>query len=396
MAGASKGKAAERAASTTDKDLRQLREACQQGTPPSVLVIHGDDEYRRSEIARRVPSWILSEEERDLSLTHLSGRDTGAKEILDALATEALPFFGGGRRVILVRDSALLGAKTDATGTLLASRIEAGLPSDVTLVIEATALDKRTKLASCCCSRGTVLEFAQTLREADASEFVAERFRLAGVKADRQALTALVGMVPSGTGILASEVRKLTAYVGELRHVTVEDVEAVVSRSRETAVFELTDRLGRRDVEGVLASLRELLHQGQSGLGIVMLVASRLRLLLVARALIEDGAIPNSLRNSDRYDYRWRSEWEAVSARVKERMPEDRSANLTLQHPFVVYKVLGEASQFATEELCRGLRRAAEVDVALKSTTGLSESDLVLHFVLSLCQPESLLVPSTQ
>ncbi len=393
MSGSWKGKGADRPASTSDGALRTLREECRQGNAPALVIACGDDEYRRSEIARRVPQWIVPEEERDLSLTVLNGREAGPKEILDALVTDALPFFGAGRRAVLVRDCPLLGAKTDAAGTALAARIDAGLPGDVTLVIEAVAVDKRTRLAQVCLAKGRVLEFAQTTREAEAAEFVTERFRLAGVRADRQTVVALLALLPHDSGILSSEVRKLTSYVGGRKQVTVADVEAIVTRSRETVVFELTDRLGQRDVAGTLAALRDLIHQGQSGIGIVMLVAARLRLLLVARALIDAGEIPLSLCRTDRYDSRFKGQWDAIAERIKGRMPEDRAANLTQQHPFVVYKVLGEAERVTTEELRRGLARAAEADLALKSTTGLDEAALLTHFVLSLCQPDSLLTP---
>jgi len=74
-------------------------------------------------------------------------------------------------------------------------------------------------------------------------------------------------------------------------------------------------------------------------------------------------------------------------------MPEDRAANLTLQHPFVVFKTIGEARRFTSDELSRGLMLAAEADLLLKSTTGTSDDDLLGDLVLSLCSRESLLAP---
>lgn len=395
MSSGARGKGKDPSARTTDAALRQLRERCRTGSPPSLIVVHGEDEYRRSEVARRLPSWIVpDEQQRDMLVTVFAGKDAGAKSVLDALATEALPFFAADRRVVLFRDCPLLASKSDAPSVALAERISKGLPDDLTLIIEATAADKRTKLCAACFAQGTVLEFPKAERESEAAEFLSERLRLAGIRADADALTEMLAMLPSESGVLASEARKLASWLGDRKHATIADVRAVVSRSREAAVFDLTDRLGARDVAGALRSLRELLHQGQSGLGIVMLVASRLRLLLVARSLIDEGAIPRSLLGRERYDYRFRSEWEDVASRLKPRMPDDRAANLALQHPFVVWKTLGEAERFGTEELRRAIARAAEADVALKSTTGLSESDLVTHFVLSLCQPESLLSPA--
>ncbi len=379
---------------TGDRELRQLRTDCAEGRPPSLIVVMGDDGYRRSEIARRLPSWIVPEEERDLSVTHLSGRDAAPRDILASIDTESLPFFQTSRRVVLVRDCQLLTGKTDPDAEPFLRRIQEGLPADLTLIVEAPAVDKRNKVCTTLLSEARVLNFEQSTKESDIAEFVTQRMKGVGIAADRGVVSAMVAMAPADMGVLAGEVRKLAAYLGDRREVTLEDVEAVVTRSRETIVFELTDALGRKDAEAGMARLRELLHQGHSAIGIVMLIASRLRLLLVARWLLDARLIPAGLARAERCDFRFKQQWSEVAPTIKDQMPEDRAANLALQHPFVVFKTLAEARRFTTDELSQGLRLAAEADLLLKSTTGASDEDLLADLVLSLCSRESLLAPA--
>ncbi len=381
------------AAATGDRELRQLKTDCAEGRPPARVVESGDDSYRRSEIARRLPSWIVPEEERDVSVFQISGRDATPRDILQAIDTESLPFFQTTRRVVLVRDCQLLAGKTDPEAEPLIRRVQEGLPSDLTLIVEAPTVDRRNKVCGALLAEGLVLNFEQSTKEADIAQFVAQRLKGAGVTADRAVIGAIVAVAPPDTGVLASEVRKLAAYAGDRREVTLEDVEAVVTRSRETIVFELTDALGRKDVQTAMARLRELLHQGHSAIGIVMLIASRLRLLLIARALLDAKLLPASLVSAERCDFRFKQQWSEVCATIKDQMPEDRAANLTLQHPFVVFKTIGEARRFTSDELSRGLMLAAEADLLLKSTTGTSDDDLLGDLVLSLCSRESLLAP---
>jgi DNA polymerase III delta subunit len=220
--------------------------------------------------------------------------------------------------------------------------------------------------------------------------------RYARVQIDPDALGALVALAPPDTGLLNSEVRKLISFVGDRRRVTLEDVQLLVARTKEAIAFDLTDALGERDVEKALTMLHDLIHQGHAGVGIVALLAARLRLLLVACALIERGAIPPALMRVPRYGDAFRTGWREAVKALRPLMPEDRSSNLAAQHEFVVFKTLQEARRFTSAEVARGLQLAADADVALKSTTSASESDILESLVISLCHPSVRIPIATQ
>jgi DNA polymerase-3 subunit delta len=377
----------EAAKNTTDADLKKLRARFKKGDIPRTIVIYGEDDFRRSEVARRLPQWVVGGD-LELASVVLDGREASPSDILGQLESNALPFMDVERRAVLVRETPLLSEKSPKGSKGLVERIEQGLPEHVTLILEASTDSPKGTVYKACKTEGVELAFPKSTKPADATQFVRDRFRYAGIQIDSDALGALVGLAPPDTGLLNSEVRKLISFVGDRGRVTEEDVRRLVSRTKEAITFDLTDALGERDVEQAMATLQDLIHQGHSGVAIVALLASRLRLLLVACALIENGSIPDSLLRVNRYGDTFRTGWRAAAKELKPLMPEERACNLAAQHDFVAFKTLKEARRFTTSEMARGLQLAAEADLALKSTTSASESDILENLVLSLCHPD--------
>jgi len=379
--------AAASAPNTTDADLTKLRSRFRAGDIPRVILLYGEDDFRRSELARRLPQWIVPRKQLEMGAVVLEGREATPSDILGQVESNALPFLDVERRVVLVRDTPLLGEKSPKGAASLIERIEKGLPSHVTLILESPVDAPKGSLYEACKKTGIELAFPKSTKPGDATEFVRDRFRYAGIQIDADALGTLIGLAPADTGLLNSEVRKLISFVGDRDRVTVEDVRRLVSRTKEAIVFDLTDALGERDVERALSTLHDLVHHGHGGVGVVALLASRLRLLLVACALIERGAVPATLLRITRYGDAFRTGWREVAKSLKPLMPEDRAANLAAQHDFVAFKTLREATHFTAAEVARGLQLAAEADLALKSTTSASESDILGNLVINLCHP---------
>jgi DNA polymerase-3 subunit delta len=349
----------------------------------------GDDDYRRAELTRRLPTWVLPGGGGTANVTSLDGREVAPIEVLTAIESEALPFFDTEHRVVVIRDCLLLEGKLPKEAGSLVSRVAAGLPCDLTLILEAPTDAPKGELYDACAASGVVLRFAKIAKAAEVGEFIEERLRYAGVRIDRDALDLLQALAPPDSGLLTSEIRKLVAYVGEEGRVTSDDVRKLVARTRETVVFEISDALGERDIGRALGATRDLMHQGHGAVAIVALLASRLRLLLVARALMDRGLVPEALLRSGRCDNTFKERWTAVAQQAKPLMPEDRAANLAAQHPFVVFKTLREARSFSAAELAAGIRAAADADLALKSTTGLGDADIVESLVIGLCRAEA-------
>ena len=84
---------------------------------------------------------------------------------------------------------------------------------------------------------------------------------------------------------VAKEAEKLALYVGERQKITAKDVEEMVCQSRENAMFELTDALGKKNPETIFSTLDHLLNQGIYPLAILATLRNYVRNHLIYRTL---------------------------------------------------------------------------------------------------------------
>ena len=81
------------------------------------------------------------------------------------------------------------------------------------------------------------------------------------------------------------ETEKLALFVLDRPVITCDDLETMVGRSREDALYELTDAFGRRQVAKTLTILQHLLENGTHSLAILATMRNYLRRLLIFRSL---------------------------------------------------------------------------------------------------------------
>ena len=60
---------------------------------------------------------------------------------------------------------------------------------------------------------------------------------------------------------LINEIRKLNEYAGENGKIKKEDVDKLVTKKLESIIFDLTDNLGKKNIEKALQVLRNLIYE---------------------------------------------------------------------------------------------------------------------------------------
>ena len=112
------------------------------------------------------------------------------------------------------------------------------------LALVAEELKKDAPLTKACAKAGDVLAFEVAKRKVDA--WVAERFKQAGVRAEPDAVAALVQLVGEDFHQLANEIDKLALWAGD-EPIGEHEVEQLVAAVAETPTFALTDAWAQRD-----------------------------------------------------------------------------------------------------------------------------------------------------
>jgi DNA polymerase-3 subunit delta len=96
-------------------------------------------------------------------------------------------------------------------------------------------------------------------------------------------LVALLEAVAGDAGRLASEIEKLSLFVGPDRAVTLDDLRALVPHAAQATIFALVNALGKRDRQAALRSLDILVRDGEYLPLALTFLGSQFRLALAAK-----------------------------------------------------------------------------------------------------------------
>ncbi len=371
---------------------------------PSVALICGSDDFAVKQRARQLfQQW--SEELGGIDHETLDARVNNVDEALRAIAKlrealNTLPFFGAGKTVWF-QDCSFLGedrtaASTTVTDALaeLADELKAFSWQGVRLLVSAGKVDKRRAFYKALEKLGNVETFeAWSLDDKDwalQAETAASRALRSRKKTiDDDALASLVNNVGPHAQQLASEVEKLSLYVGERAAITVEDVAAVVTRNKQARAFAVADALGDRDLPRLLRTLDEELWQMQfdkkkSEIGLLYGVISKVRVLLFLGEMIREGWIDSG----DDYG-RFKGRLERIPA---DQLPQDKRFNPLAMHPFVLHKALAQVRNYTTAELVRAMGVLLDCNRRLVSSS-LDERLVLQQTLIHIVRGEGLRPP---
>lgn len=289
--------------------------------------------------------------------------DPAPTQLSEALSlAQTLPFFAE-RRLVVVRDCPLLLGRRGQTGDEAEAEepagasTEAGLlaylkrpPESTCLVFTAGAgLDSRRRASKALLAAGAGVECAE-LKPAEAVHWAEQRAARLGKRLGQEAAQALVDRAGPSLRNLVSELEKLTVYTGAANDIKARDVAEVVAGAPEAGVFELVDAIGQKQSGRAMVLLEDLLRAGEEPIRLLALVAWRMRLLLLVKALTAKGYGPRD---------------GPQAAKV---------------HPFVFQKAQQQCRGFSRDELVRALEGLLATDVAMK--TGL-DARLALETVVA-------------
>ncbi len=217
---------------------------------------------------------------------------------VEALLT--FPFFGGEKLVWLKsanflgddpmgRSATVLEALEKLTATL-----ETGLPESTRFLLSAIGVDKRRSFYKGLAKLGKVEVFdkvdaSKSGWEEEASTLAVDRAGERGLRLAGEALELFTLSTGGDRRVVENELDKIDLYLGAARRaVTVEDVRKLVSLSRAGVIFELGNALAARDLNRSLTLLDQLLYQGETAIGILIVaIIPTVRNLLVVKDLMD-------------------------------------------------------------------------------------------------------------
>lgn len=197
-------------------------------------------------------------------------------------------------------DSILFEARGSikATGSGLLEQyiaaLKKGLPASNVLILLAETVDKRQKLYTYIKKNHTVVDCgvtpgassgAQKEQKSVLREMMQRTLARFGKKISGDATDIFFERVGFHPVAVVTETEKLALFVGERPLITNKDLEEMVARNREDALFELTDAFGKRQLGRSLVILSRLQDQGMHALAILATMRNYLRKQLLIKSL---------------------------------------------------------------------------------------------------------------
>jgi len=265
-------------------------------------VLHGQDEFSRSEALRKIESRLGDPSMVNLNTTRLDGSKATLSEIEHACAT--VPFLAKRRLVIVEgllsrldppsepgkeRRSPSAGDK--ALAQKLLKYLER-LPDSTALVfLENRSLGRKNTFVSLARKnkdKGYVREYPAISGDTLA-DWIRRRIRDKGARIDSEAVRELAAHTGGGLRAMDQELEKLATYAGPDGTITLKDVHLLVSPTWQASIFHMVDALGEKRARRALQLLHRLLEYREPPLRILAMITRQFRMMMQWRQLTDEG-----------------------------------------------------------------------------------------------------------
>ena len=264
---------------------RKFKKDLSQGTIGSLYIFHGEEAYLRDYYLDQMKAKLIPGGMESFNYHLLPGKGLTAQRLGETV--DALPMMSP-RTLIVVNDYDLFKAPEGERTAM--TKILSDLPEYCCLVFVYDTVPYKSdarmrKLAGAIQEKGQVVQFARQ-QQGDLVDWIGRRFRALGHEidtADAQYLIFLCGDLMNG---LISEIGKIGAFAKN-RRVTRQDIDAVAIPVIDAKVFEMTDALGRRQMDQAFATLGDLFQLRQEPIMILAVLGKHFRQLYTARVALE-------------------------------------------------------------------------------------------------------------
>ena len=244
-----------------------------------------------------------------------------------------------------------------------------GLPAHSYLLLTTEAVDKRQRLFTLMKKLGTIVDCtvasgatnaAQKEQKDVIKEMVMKTLDSFHKKIEGRALDMFFERVGFHPVAAVMEAEKLVFFVGERPQILVEDVEKMVGRTREDALYELTDAFGKGLVSKTLNLLTRLQDSGTHTLAILATMRNYFRRLLIIRSLQmlssptwHQGMNPQHFQNTYLPELKEHGEW----------------PDLLSGHPYALYMSFTKAAEFSCTRLKQNLNLLLTAEFRIKASS---------------------------
>lgn len=338
----------------------------------------GDDEFAVRTAASGLIDSLVPEADRAFGLEVVEGLAGNSEEALvsikrceEAFLTRG--FLMTGAKVVWWRNVTFLAEGQTAQADEVKAKVKvfAQMLKEVEgegniLVMTAPKVDRRSMLFKVCSDRYSLREFAIPEKSAEAGRYaqatVLQELTARGLRANRDVVERFLERTGADSRQIAGEMEKLSLYVHGRRDITVDDVDAIVSASAESAMWDIQDAVGHRELGRSLRILRRLLDQRENPIGIVTMILNRLKELQVYREALDRGWLQFASGGK-------MAEWGGMEAEVEAQVAFILRKSPRSLHPYRAGILARQAQLYSSAMLRRALQQVMAAQETLVSSS---------------------------
>jgi DNA polymerase-3 subunit delta len=300
--------------------------------------------------------------------------------------------------------------------SLLEKAVQRGFPKNNHLIITTDVVDKRRSLFKAVLERGLIIDCSvpkgdrreeKIAQEAVLWDMVKSTLFNTGKTLDKDAFLAVCDMTGFDLRTFSHNLEKLADFVGTRSVITVEDVEAVLNRTRKDPIYEFTNAVSERDIPQALALMGSLLSDAIHPLQILTALTNQVRKLISARGFLESPfnrswqprmtyaqfkrtviseieAYDRKLIDQIQSWYEESAESEKETKKKKKKHSTDLIVARNPQNAYPIFLTLIKAAAFAEPELLHALECLSEADIRIK-TTGQNPKIVLEAAIFCIC-----------
>ncbi len=333
--------------------LRQL----QKEDVRPVYFFYGTEELLLQSALRELTRRILPEQAEEFNKDVLNGAEVSPEQIAEAAMN--LPFLAE-RRLVLVKGPLpfLSVPKSDKEGQrglkILAGYLEEPNPQCCLVFCDEALPDGKNAIKKLLLEKAELVQCAPLQGEA-LKKWIRDYVKSAGREIDADALRYLSSVNSFDLRIMEQELQKLLLYCPEEPRITMRQVDAVVTKTVESTIFLLADRIGEKQGDQAVRALRDMYLLGKTNPQLLGYLEGHFRNLILVKDLRARGLRKNEIQ-----------------------------AKSGLR-PYVVTKCSRQAEHFSMPQLVAALEGLLRIEAEVKSSSVSSGQELLEEFVLELC-----------
>lgn len=339
---------------------------------PNLYLISGTDEFSiRQKAGEMIEAFCGEHPEENpcLEIIHGDSNEMKTQDLLNELVNsiDTPAFFGAAKTIWLKRFDFSQISKSKASkdaGDNLVEAIKAGIPEEVTIILDGLQMDKRSALFKICQKAGEIHMFEKVdIKARDWEQNIRIKVMKVcqenNIRITPEAATFLSETSGTDTGRVLSELQKLFAFIIPRDQITIQDCQAICSITPEAAGWAFADALAERNLQKSLDTLNILFNNKVYGISVLYSVVGRFQDMIS----IKVGANQLSLSKDAPYP-RFKSALENIHPELKEKL---QGSLILKAHPYRAWMMFSQAANFADAKLANALTSILKVNRQLVS-----------------------------